>query len=64
MVGFHATASSRAVVLDGELEDARWFDIAELERGATLLLPPRHTIARRLIEHWFRGVAGRELRLE
>jgi NAD+ diphosphatase len=61
MLGYHATASKGPVRLDDELEDARWFDASEIERAAPALLPARHAIARRLIEHWFQGVTGREL---
>jgi NAD+ diphosphatase len=54
MLGFHAQADAGAgtLRLDGELEDARWFQLEELRQAATLLLPPAHTIARRLIEAW------------
>jgi NAD+ diphosphatase len=52
MLGFHATAPESEIRLDGELEDARWFDRAQLRAGGVLLLPPPHTIARRLIEAW------------
>jgi NAD+ diphosphatase len=43
--------------IDGELEDVRWFERAEVEaavRGesASLGVPPRLAIARRLLEHW------------
>ena len=41
------------VRLDGELEDARWFELRGAARAPTILLPPPHTIARRLIEAWF-----------
>lgn len=53
MLGFHAYASAGEVRLDGELEDARWFRLDELRAAPTILLPPPHTIARRLIEAWF-----------
>ena len=53
MLGFHAEASEAPVQLDGELEDARWFPLAELRSAAQVLLPPPYTIARRLIEAWF-----------
>ncbi len=55
MLGFHAQAqaSAAAVRLDGELEDARWFELEELRAAPAILLPPAHTIARRLIEAWF-----------
>lgn len=60
MVGFHAAATSRAVRVDNdELEDARWFDRAELlaagEPGGEpgrLCLPRRDSISRRLVEDW------------
>jgi NAD+ diphosphatase len=52
MLGFHAAASEQAVRLDGELEDARWFERSELCSAAGPLLPQPHTIARQLIEHW------------
>jgi NAD+ diphosphatase len=53
MLGFHAVTTEQAVQLDGELEDARWFERSELLRaGSPLLLPQPHTIARQLIEHW------------
>ena len=61
MLGFHASAAHAPVTLDGELEDARWFTAAELERTAAALLPPPFTIARRLIDHWYRGLGGHEL---
>ena len=53
MLGFHAHASAGTVRLDGELEDARWFELEELRAAPGILLPPPHTIARRLIEAWF-----------
>jgi NADH pyrophosphatase NudC (nudix superfamily) len=52
MLGFHAQAPVEAIRLDGELEDARWFARADLAAGK-VLLPPPHTIARRLLEAWF-----------
>lgn len=54
MLGFHAEATERAVQLDGELEDARWFERSELQTAPGPLLPQPHTIARQLIEHWLR----------
>ena len=53
MLGFHAHAQQGPVQLDGELEDSRWFELAELRSGAAALLPPPFTIARRLIDAWF-----------
>jgi NAD+ diphosphatase len=52
MLGFHAQAPQAPIRLDGELEDARWFERAQLQAGE-VMLPPPHTIARRLIEAWF-----------
>jgi NAD+ diphosphatase len=54
MLGFHATARRGPLRLDDELEDARWFTTEELRSAPDGLLPPRHTIARRLIEEWLR----------
>ncbi len=45
------------VARDGELEDARWFTRAAVERGE-ILLPPATSISRRLIEHWLAGWPG------
>jgi NAD+ diphosphatase len=53
MLGFHAMASVGPIHLDGELEDARWFELDELRGSPQVLLPPPYTIARRLIEAWF-----------
>jgi NAD+ diphosphatase len=57
MLGFHAhaTATDGLLHLDGELEDARWFELGDLQAASNILLPPPHTIARRLLEAWFRG---------
>ena len=57
MLGFSATAKNSEIHLnDGELEDAHWRSVEEViygfERG-TFLLPPRLSIAYRLIEDWF-----------
>ncbi len=52
MLGFIATATSAAVILnDGELEDAQWFTRKELRSGFPKL-PFRISIARRLVDHW------------
>lgn len=59
MLGFHAQGrdSGGIELLDGELEDARWFDRDEvgraIERRGPLRLPPGISIARRLIEDWY-----------
>lgn len=59
MLGFHARASGGGEIelLDGELEDARWFSRGEigqaLNKTGLLRLPPGISIARRLIEDWY-----------
>lgn len=59
MLGFHARVDHAQPIelVDGELEDARWFDRADvgqaLARRGPLRLPPGFSIARRLIEHWY-----------
>jgi NAD+ diphosphatase len=61
MLGFHASASrAEPLQLDGELEDARWFSAAELAH-VDALLPPRYTIARRLIDAWYLHATGSAL---
>jgi NAD+ diphosphatase len=52
MLGFHAGARRGPIHLDGELEDARWFERQAIQSQHSLALPPPHTIARRLIEAW------------
>jgi NAD+ diphosphatase len=61
MLGFQASAERGPLQLDGELEDARWFTAAELRGMTAGQLPLPHTIARQLIDHWYRGVCGSEL---
>jgi NAD+ diphosphatase len=53
MLGFVATAASdqHPVAYDGELEDARWFTREDVHSGR-VLLPPRESISRQLIDHW------------
>lgn len=58
MLGFHAAATEHAVRLNGELEDARWFERSELRSAAGPLLPQPHTISRQLIEHWLQSPPG------
>lgn len=59
MMGFIAAAKDRALTLDRkEIEEARWVGRDEIlkllsgERREDLRLPPRFTIARRIIERW------------
>jgi NAD+ diphosphatase len=62
MLGFTAHALTTVVRLnDDELEDARWFERADIASNATLL-PPRQSISFRLIEHWFDAAGDRRLR--
>ena len=66
MLGFSATAENSEIRLnDGELEDAHWRDVDEvvlgLEQG-TFLLPPRLSIAYRLIEDWFNEYSDTQLK--
>jgi NAD+ diphosphatase len=58
MLGFHAQGPQTPVRLDGELEDARWFDRSELQSTSGPTLPQPHTIARRLIDHWLATPPG------
>ena len=59
MLGFSATPREDAVTLrDGELEDARWFSREDIATGR-VLLPPRESIAYRLIGTWFDRAPGR-----
>ena len=61
MLGFHARPAGGAITLrDGELEDARWFDRDDIA-ARRVLLPPRVSIAYRLIEEWFDRAPGRRL---
>jgi NAD+ diphosphatase len=56
MLGFVARwTSGEPAIGDGELEDVRWFTREEIA-SASVKLPPRQAIARRLIEDWL----GRE----
>ena len=61
MIGCHATARSRELVIDHtELEDARWFSREEIAEafaapggeGTSLIVPPPFAIARHLVERW------------
>ncbi len=53
MVGFHAEALSSAIHLnDAELAEAGWFTREQLAAGS-VHLPPKNSIAFRLIEAWF-----------
>jgi NAD+ diphosphatase len=66
MLGFIADAEPDAPQVDGELEDARWFSVEEIaaarqrkgEDASGMLLSPRISIARSLIEHWYEGITA------
>jgi NAD+ diphosphatase len=62
MLGFRGHAVGTAVEVDGvELAHARWWTRAEFEAdlaSGELMLPPRVSIARRLIEDWYGGPVG------
>ena len=59
MIGCHAYADAREITVDAtELEDARWFSRADVERAlagdpaATFSVPPRRAIAHQLLLWW------------
>ena len=59
MMGFIADTKDRALTLDvKEIVEARWVDrrtiehLLDGEKREDLKLPPRFTIARRLVERW------------
>lgn len=67
MLGFWATAENDVPTVDGELEEARWFSRDEVaaalnreadDGGDGILLPPKISIARTLIEHWYHRQHG------
>jgi NAD+ diphosphatase len=56
MLGFHADAISEEIVTDtNELVEAAWFTRDQLRAPEGFVLPPRFSIARRLIEDWIEG---------
>ncbi len=64
MLGFEATATSTDIIIGDELEDAAWFDPHDLKLAigdGSLLMPPRLSISRWLIERWHRDVTGHPL---
>ncbi len=64
MLGFTAQAEDPRIDIGPELAEARWFSADALVdglRARTLVLPPRVSVAYRLIEHWLRQTAGMEL---
>jgi NAD+ diphosphatase len=64
MLGFTAQAEDPAIQVGPELAEARWFEADQLMadlRSGQLVLPPRVSVAYRLIQHWLRQAAGAEL---
>ena len=64
MLGFIADAEADPPQVDGELEEARWFSVEEIGAARTrgkddlegILLSPRISIARSLIEYWYQDI--------
>jgi NAD+ diphosphatase len=64
MLGFYATALTHDLTIDHtEIEDARWFtreEITDLTASGELMLPPRVSISRWLVQSWHGGeISGR-----
>lgn len=66
MLAFTAEAEDEQIRLrDNELEDARWLSAEDLRREVeigTVRLPSRISVAYHLLEDWFDGVSGTNLR--
>lgn len=63
MLGFSATAASKDLSIGPELEDARWFSLAEFESAlmlGTLKVPPSVSVSYRLIEAWYEKTSERD----
>jgi len=61
MLGFTAQAADPRIEVGPELAEARWFSADQMLDGLgkrELVLPPRVSVAYRLIEHWLRQSAG------
>lgn len=64
MVGFRAVAGDSTIRLGDELEDARWFDAADLVervRAGEIGLPPAISVSRRLVEDWLADELGQDV---
>jgi NAD+ diphosphatase len=64
MLGFSARSADRSIRIGSELEDARWFTAPQILDGmksGEVLLPPKLSVAYRLIEDWLRDAGGIEL---
>lgn len=61
MIGYHAIATSNCIRLnDKELAEARWVSREDIAHGR-VMLPPRMSVAYRLIEAWFNEAEGASL---
>jgi len=61
MLGFTAHAEDPRIEIGPELAEARWFSADELIAGLAsreLVVPPRVSVAYRLLEHWLQQAAG------
>jgi len=61
MLGFTADADDPTIQVGPELAEARWFTADQLIDGLQareLVLPPRVSVAYRLVEHWLDQAAG------
>ena len=61
MLGFTARAEDARIEVGPELAEARWFTAEQMLSGLaerSLVLPPRVSVAYRLIEHWLQKSAG------
>lgn len=62
MIGCFGVAASQTIVIDYELEDARWFSRAEVRQMVNgmhpegLIMPPKGAIASNLVLHWLNAV--------
>jgi NAD+ diphosphatase len=64
MLGFEASAHTTTITIGDELEDAQWFDPHDLRLAIAegiVVMPPRLSISRWLIERWHRDVTGQPL---
>ena len=64
MIGFAARALSDSIRIDGdELDDVRWFSRRQLGddiKTGDVILPPDISLARHLIDGWYRKGVGPE----
>ena len=58
---FTAKATTKDIMCnDGELEDARWFTVRDIDQKI-ISLPSPVSISHRLINHWYHSLTGRDL---